>query len=89
MVKGIFPENFRRPIERSADAQSVLKSNPMSLARPNILPYAIARPTRTVGCNGCGVKIQRDEPSPKIVPQAIVHPMRTGGCSGCGGAKVI
>jgi|688.fasta_scaffold2246164_1 hypothetical protein len=84
MVKGIFPENFRRPIERSADAQSVLKSNPMSLARPEILPYAIVRPTRTRGCSGCGVKIQKVQQIPEIMPQSIVQPVRTGGCGGCG-----
>ena len=84
MVKGIFPENFRLPIERSANAQSVLKSNLMSLSRPEILPYAIVRPTQTGGCSGCGVKTQKVQPSPEIMPQAIVRPIQTGSCGGCG-----
>jgi len=54
MVKGYIPENSRRPVERPADAHSILKPAPVTLARPEIVPQAIVRPVRTGGCGGCG-----------------------------------
>jgi len=57
MVKGYAPENGRRPDERPADAHSILKPAPVTLARPQIVPQAIVRPVRTGGCGGCGVRI--------------------------------
>jgi len=54
MVKGYTPENGRRPVERPADAHSILKPAPVTLARPEIVPQAIVRPVRTGGCGGCG-----------------------------------
>jgi len=57
MVKGYTPENGMRPIERPADAHSILKPAPVTLARPQIMPQAIVRPVRTGGCGGCGMRI--------------------------------
>ena len=60
MVKGYAPENGRRPVERVADAHSILKPvkpAPTTLARPEILPQSIVRPVRTGGCGGCGSRI--------------------------------
>lgn len=57
MVKGYTPENGRRPVERPADAHSILKPTPVTLARPEIVPQAIVRPVRTGGCGGCGMRI--------------------------------
>jgi len=54
MVKGYSPENGRRPVERVADAHSILKPTQVTLARPQIVPQAIVRPVRTGGCGGCG-----------------------------------
>ena len=57
MVKGYAPENGRQPVERPADAHSILKPAPTTLARPEILPQSIVRPVRTGGCGGCGSRI--------------------------------
>ncbi len=57
MVKGYTPENGMRPIERPADAHSILKPAPVTLTRPQIMPQAIVRPVQTGGCGGCGVRI--------------------------------
>ena len=57
MVKGYTPENGMRPIERPADAHSILKPAPVTLTRPQIMPQAIVRPVQTGGCGGCGMRI--------------------------------
>ena len=57
MVKGYTPENGRKPVERPADTYKPLKSAPVTLARPEIVPQAIVRPVRTGGCSGCGMRI--------------------------------
>ena len=57
MVKGYIPEKGIRPVVRVADAHSILKPAPTTLARPEILPQAIVRPVRTGGCGGCGSRI--------------------------------
>jgi len=57
MVKGYTPENGRRLVERPADAHSILKPAPVTLARPEIVPQAIVRPVRTGGCGGSGARI--------------------------------
>ena len=57
MVKGYIPENSRKPVEHPADTHKPLKSAPVTLARPEIVPQAIVRPVRTGGCSGCGMRI--------------------------------
>ena len=57
MVKGYTPENSRKPVEHVADTHTILKSAPVTLARPEIIPQAIVRPVRTGGCSGCGMRI--------------------------------
>ena len=54
MVKGYAPENGRKPVERVADAHSILKPAPTTLSSPQIVPQSILRPVRTGGCGGCG-----------------------------------
>ena len=57
MVKGYAPENGKRPVERVADAHSILKPVPTTLSSPQIVPQSIVRPMRTGGCGGCGSRI--------------------------------
>jgi hypothetical protein len=57
MVKGYAPENGRKPVERVADAHTILKPTPVTLSSPQIVPQSIVRPVRTGGCGGCGSRI--------------------------------
>lgn len=57
MVKGYTPENGRQPVERPADAHSILKPTHVTLSSPEIVPQSIVRPVRTGGCSGCGMRI--------------------------------
>jgi len=54
MVKGYIPEKGIRPVEHTINTPTTLKSSPVTLARPEIVPQAIVRPMRTGGCGGCG-----------------------------------
>lgn len=54
MVKGYIPENGRQPVERVVNTPTTLKSSPVTLSSPEIVPQAIVRPVRTGGCGGCG-----------------------------------
>jgi hypothetical protein len=57
MVKGYTPDNGRQTVERVANSHTTLKSSPVTLSKPEIVPQSIVRPVRTGGCGGCGSRI--------------------------------